>query len=201
MLSGFHTGTLEHLQLGAGLFLKNFDPDRASCSEELRSMIIGAVESGENVLGATRGGGSFTCVPALRALEMDGVRTPVVGGTVNDGWQVRLSGTLLEMTPENFALALCGGQVEVNGNVTTVRAKMDVDEEDYLPRLCWVGDTARGLVLIELTGALNMTGAAFTFQDKGEGTLPFSFQAHALHPEDEDTAPFRVMFFAVGGVG
>ena len=65
----------------------------------------------------------------------------------------------------------------------------------FIRRLCWVGDTSRGFVLIELDNALNVSGANFTFTDKGEGVLPFEFQAHKEDGEDDDYAPFRILFF------
>ena len=70
-----------------------------------------------------------------------------------------------------------------------------IEDTDYIPRLCWVGDTSRGFVLIELTQALNLSGANFTFTDKGEGTLPFEFQAHLASGDDDGYAPFRILFF------
>lgn len=194
MLTGLHTATPERLQLGAGVFLRNFSLDGAESAAQLKKRIAAAIVSDSGVMGATRGGGTFTCTPMLRSIEADGVRTPFVGGTVNDGWQVRLTGTLLEVTPDNVASLLLCADVTRSGNVTTVEAREDIAEGDYIPHLCWVGDTARGLVAIELTGVLNRRGAVFTFRDKGEGELPFEFQAHAEDLQQEK-APFRVVFF------
>lgn len=194
MLSGLTSRTFERLQLGAGLFLKNFDPDAAATLPDLRRLLTQAIAGGTGFLGATRGGGSFQCKPALRQVEADGLRTPVRGGTVNDGWTVKLTGTLLEITPDSFSDALACVDKTVQGGVTTLRPRLDLRPEDYIPRLCWVGDTAKGLMLIELTHALNLTGAAFTFTDKGEGLLPFEFQAHQTGVIPEDHAPCRILF-------
>ena len=95
MTTGLNPATFENLQLGAGLFLKNFDDSSAGSATELRLLLAAAIESGEGVIGATRGGGSFQCVPAFRAIEADGLRSPAVGATVNDGWTVNLTGTML----------------------------------------------------------------------------------------------------------
>jgi len=194
MMTGLHPGTPDHLQLGAGMFLKNFSTEGIATAAILRQRLREAVQEGSKVMGATRGGGTFVCKPLLRFLEADGVRSPFVGGTVNDGWVVKLTGTLLEITPENMAAALPGAKVTSSGAMTVVEARCELRDSDYIPHLCWVGDTARGAVLIELTGALNVKGAAFTFRDKREGELPFEFQAHAETP-DQETAPCRVLFF------
>lgn len=196
MITGLNPATFEKLQLNAGLFLRDFDFSTATTAAQLRLLVANAITEGSSVIGATRGGGTFQCVPSLRSIEADGLRSPTVGSTVNDGWTVKLSGTMLEITPENFAAALVCAQVDTHGSLTTLRVRSQVSEEDYIPSLCWIGDTSYGFVLIELTHALNMKGAAFTFTDKGEGTLPFEFQAHLAPDGDADFAPCRIVFFA-----
>lgn len=193
MMTGMHSATPERLQLGAGVFLKNLDLTGVSSAVALRQRVAAAIAADSGVLGATRGGGTFRAVPQLRSIEADGAGTPFVGGTVLDGWDVRMTGTLLEITPANFADALVCAEVTTSGGMTTLRAWESLEDEDYIPQLCWIGDTARGLMLIELTGVLNVKGAAFTFRDRGEGELPFEFRAHADDAEQE-TAPFRVVF-------
>ena len=82
-----------------------------------------------------------------------------------------------------------------NGSRTTIQARNSIKTEDYIPHLAWVGDTAQGLIAIELDSALNISGASFTFTDKGEGTLPVEFQAHYATMQNQETAPFRIHVF------
>ena len=117
------------------------------------------------------------------------------GSSVNDRWVVKLASTLIEITPENFKRALAPADLTENGSVVTLRVRTDIKDEDYIPKLSWVGGTSKGFVLIELDNALNTTGASFTFTDKGEGTLPFEFEAHHSSLEDQEYAPCRLMFF------
>ena len=194
MTTGLTPASYTRLQLNAGLFLKNFDPIRANTPDELKQLIADAILLEECVIGATRGGGTFQCKPEMRQIDADGLRCAVKGSTVNDRWVVKMTGTMLEITPANFAAALACAEVEQHGQATHVRVRMDVTEEDYIPSLCWVGDTSRGFVVIQLDNVLNMTGAAFTFTDRGEGTLPFEFQAHLDGEGDEEYAPFRILF-------
>lgn len=191
MMTGLNPTTFQRLQLGAGVFLTDLDPDSVTTAAQLRTLISQRIQSRQGVLGATRGGGTFTCKPTIRHIEADGLRGHVKGATVNDGWTVKLTGTMLEITPQNVALAL-GGSENTSGSITTVTADLAVK---HVPRLTWVGETANGLMLIELTEAVSLAGAAFTFTDKGEGTLPFEFLAHAADPT-ATAAPCRVMFFA-----
>lgn len=195
MTTGLRPTSFEHLQLNAGIFLKNFDHSAATNAAELKELIADAILREDGVIGATRGGGTFQCKPETRQLEADGARYAYKGGVLNDRWVVKLTGTMLEITPENFAGALMGGEITRTGGATVVRARTDIRDADYIPKLCWIGDTSRGFVLIELDNALNISGAAFTFTDKGEGLLPFEFQAHQADAIDGDHAPFRIIFF------
>ena len=195
MTTGLNAATFENLQLGAGLFLKNFNDAAAQSAAELRLLLAAAIEDGGGVIVATRGGGSFQCTPAQRSIEADGLRAPTVGATVNDGWTVKLTGTMLEITPQHFADTLACAEVDTREHRTTLRLRNGIAPEDHIPSLCWVGDTSRGFVLISLDNALGMKGAAFTFADKGEGTLPFEFQAHQDSAADQAFAPCRIVFF------
>lgn len=193
MTTGLNPQTFEHLQLGAGLFLRGFDCAAADAAD-LQTKIAAAIAEGSSIIGATRGGGSLQVTPTWRTLEADGLRSPVKGDTVIDSWTVKLTGTMLEITPRNFAAALVSASTQTQGSVTTLTVRADLAPEDYIPSLCWIGDTAQGFVLIELTDVINLKGAAFTFTDKGEGTLPFEFQAHQRSHGDAEL-PLRVMFF------
>lgn len=197
MITGIHAETFSNLQLNAGVFLKGFDYSAATSAATLRSAIAAFIAAGKGVMGATRGGGTFQCTPTLRNIEADGLRAAFKGGTVNDGWTVKMTGTLLEITPDNFKDVLMSADTaedKANG-VTTVTVRTSIKDEDYIPKLCWVGDTSKGFVLIELRNALNTTGANFTFTDKGEGTLPFEFLAHQNDPLEQEEAPCTVLFF------
>lgn len=197
MLTGLRPQTFENLQLNAGVFLVDFDYGEIQTKTELEEAVLALLESGEGVLGMTTGGGSFNCTPTTRTIEGDGMRYPFVGSTVYDMWTVTLSTTLKEITPENFALALGSADINTNegGTRTTVTVRTDLKKEDYKPRLCWIGDTSQGFAAIEITNALNTTGAAFTFTDRGEGTLPVTFQGHVSDIKNQGFAPCKVDFF------
>ena len=193
MTTGLRKATWQNLQLNAGVFLKNFDFSGAETVTALKALISDAVNDDDMVLGATVGGGSFSCKPMLRSIEADGLRTASKGSMVNDGWTVRMKGTMLEITPGSFAAAMGLAETETTGQTNTVRARLNVADSDFFDTLCWVGDTSRGYVMIEMSNALNMTGAELTFADRSEGRIPFDFQAHMESPDDE-YAPFRIVF-------
>lgn len=195
MLTGLRPETFQNLQLNAGVFLLNFDHSAINDKAALEDAVLAAMEGNEGVLGATIGGGNFNCTPAMRTIEADGMRYPFVGSTTNDMWTVELSTTLKEVTPENFALALASADVTKNGSKTIVSIRTDIKDTDYRPELCWIGDTSRGFVMIELDNALNTAGANFAFSDKSEGTIPVTFRAHVADLKSQGFAPCRIIFF------
>ena len=196
MVTGLRPDTFLNMQLNAGVFLKNFDYTKYSDTDALETAILDALESGTNIFGATVGGGTFQCTPTIRQIQVDGLRYPIVGSTVNDMWTVKLTGVMKEVTPENFKSVLLSADVEGAGNVKKIKVRTDILPDDYIVNLCWVGDTSnQGFVLINLSNAININGANFTFTDKGEGTLPFEFQAHHKELSEMEYAPCEVVFF------
>lgn len=195
MLTGLRPETFENLQLNAGVFLKNFNHSGITDVDALQDAVLDALEAGTDILGATIGGGTFQATPETRSIEVDGMRYQFKGSTIVDSWNIRLTGTMKEITPENFKDALISADITTVDNKKTVRVRTNIKDEDYIPTLCWVGDTSKGAVLIELSNALNTTGANFTFTDKGEGTLPFEFVAHQASLADSEYAPFQIVFF------
>lgn len=192
--------TFENLQLNAGIFLKNFDYSSISDASALKTAIASAITAGTNLLGATRGGGSFVATRELRTPDVDGKRYGFVGDSFVDSVDVKLSTTMIEMTAQNLKDAFGSATITTSGKKTTIKMKTAIDESAYLTKLCWIGDLADGrLVLINLDNALNTADFNLTFTDKGEGTLPVEFHAHQGDVLDYDYAPFEIVYFEPDG--
>jgi hypothetical protein len=73
-------------------------------------------------------------------------------------------------------------------------------ETDYIPNFVWVGDTSEGFLLIALKNVLNKSGLKLNITDKGEGTMPFEFTAHADGLSDTEYAPFEIIKLDGGAV-
>ena len=197
MTSPIRPAAFENLQLNAGIFLVGLDYSAIADAAALKTAIASEITDGTNLLGVTRGGGSFTVARETRTPEVDGMRYPYKGADFVDSVDPYLSGTLLEVNAANFKRLLGSGRVVTTGKKTTVTMNTAIDKDtDYLSKLCWVGDIADGrLVLIELDNAFNTQDFSMTFTDKGEGTMTFEFHARQASVLDYDTAPFRVVFF------
>ena len=187
--------TFQKLQLNAGIFLKDFDYSSITDSAALKTAIAAAITAGTKLLGATKGGGTFTATREIRTPEIDGMRYGFKNGDFVDSADAYLSTTAVEVTPENFAILL-GGTATTSGKKTTVKMPTALGDDAYLDSLCWVGDLADGrYVLICLENAINTADFTFTFTDKGEGTFAVEFHARQENVDDYDYAPFEVVFF------
>lgn len=187
--------TFENLQLNAGVFLKDFDYSDVDDATELKTAIAAAVTAGTDILGATRGGGTFTVTREMRTPEIDGMRYNFVGGNFVDSVDAYLSTTLVEVTAENIT-NLLAGTATTSGKKTTITMGTALDTDSYLENICWVGDLSDGrLVLICLKNAINTADFTLTFTDKGEGTLAVEFHACQAEVNDYDTAPFEIVYF------
>lgn len=192
--------TFENLQLNAGIFIKNFDYSSIADADALKTAIASAITSGTNILGATRGGGSFVATRTSRTPEVDGMRYDFVGGDFVDKVDARLNTTLIEVTPKSICACLGNATYTTSGKKTTIKMHTAVQAADYLTNLCWIGDISDGrLVLICLYNALNTADFNMTFTDKGEGTLAAEFHARQAGVLDYDYAPFEIVYFETSG--
>lgn len=197
MTTGLRASTFENLQLNAGMFLANFDYSTATDAATLGALLKTEREktSGSALIGATRGGGTFVCTPNTRSIEADGKREEWKGSSVNDGWTIKLTTTLLEINATNLKRSFGTADVTDTKNKHTIKIRTDIKDADYIESLVWVGDTSKGYVLIAIKNALNTAGATLTWTDKGEGTIPVEFTAHQDGLETDGYAPCEVIFF------
>lgn len=197
LTSPIRPDAFKELQLNAGIFLVDFNHSTIATADALKTAIASAVTAGTNILGVTRGGGTFTVTKEIRTPEVDGVRYAFKGQDFIDSTDAYLSGTLLEVNATNFKRLLSTGESVTEGKKTTVTMHTAVDPDtDYIPSLVWVGDIADGrLIMVVLDNAFNTADFSLTFTDKGEGTMPFEFHARQENVNDYDKAPFKVIFF------
>lgn len=197
MTTGLRASTFENLQLNAGMFLANFDYSTATDAATLGALLKTEREktSGSALIGATRGGGTFVCTPNTRSIEADGKREEWKGSSVNDGWTIKLTTTLLEINATNLKRSFGTADVTDTEKKHTIKIRTGIKDADYIDSLVWVGDTSKGYVLIAIKNALNTAGATLTWTDKGEGTIPVEFTAHQDGLETDGYAPCEVIFF------
>lgn len=177
--TGLTERTIVNLQLNAGVLLTSYTK-----GEDIAE---------EDIIGATRGGGSFTAVPTVHQAAVDGAPTYTKGLERVDDWVITLNATMLEVNDDAISRALGVGVVKTGGGAadTVFTVKRTVNDADYKD-LYWVGDLSNGQnVVIKIKNALNTSGLNLTFTDRGEGTYALALIGH-FTVDDLDTAPFEL---------
>lgn len=193
VFSGFTRTTSEHLLLDAGAFFKNFIYEPGGTGNDTYDS---AVSAGK-LIGATKGGGEFSAVPAVRQIEVDGVKGRAKGLEVIDSWDVYLKATVLEATSESIKAALCASTVdtELDAEYDIIEGNSSIELEDYVDNVTWIGKLSGSdsPVIIQVYNALNTDGLKLTVQDKAEATIPMTFYGH-YSQEELDAPPFKVFY-------
>lgn len=180
--TGLTDRTIVNLQLNAGVLLTTYTK--------------GTDIDENDIIGATRGGGSFTAVPTVHQAAVDGAPTYTKGLERVDDWVITLNATMVEVSDEAISRALGVGVTKTETGTgttkdTTFTVKRTVNDADYKD-LYWVGDLSNGQnVVIKIKNALNTSGLNLTFSDRGEGTYALALIGH-FTTDDLDTAPFEL---------
>lgn len=196
-LNGITNKTPKRLLLDAGAFFKNYDMETDTFDE--------AVTAGK-LLGATKGGGSFSAVPAIRQIEIDGIRGSVKGLKVLDSWEVKIGANIVEVSADTLLLALAISDKTVGiDNTTTggadltgydvISGRNNILDTDYIENITWVGTLSGSNkpVIIQVLNAMNEKGLELSFEDKTEGVVETEFMGN-FDFENPDKVPFNIYY-------
>lgn len=191
VFSGFTANTPKHLQLDAGAFLKNYDVSTDTWDAAKETKLIGA----------TSGGGSFSAVPTIRRIEVDGVKGAAKGMEALDEWVVTLTANVKEITTDSIKLSLAAAEASeatAPAGYTKISAKNEISLDDYLNNLTWVGrlSGSKDPVIIVVHNALCTNGLTISFADKSEGLIPVTVTGH-YQLDDLGTPPFDIYYPSV----
>lgn len=190
--------TFQRLNFNAGMLLKNFDYSSATDAASLMELIVSEEVQRESWLGATKGGINVQENRSYWTPEFDGRRMSFVGDKQFDNAEPKMTGTLVEFTPENVRVVSGAADVTSEGKVTTVQPKATIRTGDYLDNVVFVGNVGSdGLYLAELEKALCTSGMNHQTGDKDIGTLPFEFTGHSTSPIYSENLPVKYLFFGV----
>lgn len=184
--SGLTADTAKHLQLDAGCFIKNYDVSKTYEQQKA------------NIIGATAGGGSFSAVPTIRQIEVDGKKGAVKGFEALDEWVVTLNANVKELTVDSLKLALATGRSDAASNptgYTKITASNEIEATDYVDNIAWVGrlSGSQTPVIIVIYNALATNGLNLTFADKAEAVAAVTLTGHYTI-EDLETPPFAIYY-------
>ena len=187
--TGFTANTAEKLLLDAGAFFKNFD---------INADTFESAVTANKLIGATQGGGSFSAVPTVRRIEVDGVKGATKGLETIDDWAVTMTANVKEVSVESIKMALGTAITDTSSapeGYTKITAKTDLTSDDYLANLTWVGrlSGSEKPVIIVVKNALSVNGLSITMADKTEAVIPMTITGH-YDADDLEEMPFEIYY-------
>jgi hypothetical protein len=174
------------LQIDAGVILTSFDP-------------AAPVEpSDSNIVTATTGGITVSCVPTYSDMFEDVDNAPIntMEGKHLDGWTCTLSTTALGTTANAIKIAL-GAADTATGNTAKIVPRKDLKQTDFQD-LWWVGDKADGgLVAVKIKNALSTGGFVLKTTKNGKGNVTLEITGH-VSVESQSDMPME--FYSLDGI-
>lgn len=178
----------KELQLNAGVLLTDFDTTDGMTEQELLGVMIGA----------TSGGVNFTATPTYEDYGADIDNAPVNVKELKKltGWEVKMSGNFITVTPSSAAL-MAGAADADKADTTKITPRNDVADTDFKD-IWWVGDysdkngaTNGGFVAIHMLNSLSTGGFQLQSTNKGKGQFAFEFTGH-YSIADQNKVPYEV---------
>lgn len=178
----------KELQLNAGVLLTDFDTTDGMTEQELLGVMIGA----------TSGGVNFTATPTYEdyGADIDNAPTNVKELKKLTGWEVKMSGNFITVTPTSAAL-MAGAADADKADTTKITPRNDVADTDFKD-IWWVGDysdkngaTNGGFVAIHMLNSLSTGGFQLQSTNKGKGQFAFEFTGH-YSIADQNKVPYEV---------
>ena len=177
--------TFSHLQLNAGLMLRDFDPKTATVASS-------------GIIGATSGGVEFKAKPSYTDFGEDIDNCPSNMKELKrlDSIEVTMSGTLVTATAEVVRQLVGAADVD-SGDPTHVVPRNDLTEADFMD-VWWVGDYSDkngdkngGFLAIHMENALSTGGFSLKSDNKKKGQMDFELTAH-YSMDAPDRVPYEV---------
>lgn len=161
------------VQKEAGILLNAFD-------------VSNPVEpSDEQIITATTGGISISCVPETEDIfaDIDNVPNNTAEGKNITGWNVSLSTTALETNEDTIALALGAYETGLDGGVLP-RRNYKIDD---FKTVYWIGDMAdeTKLLCAVVKNAVSTGGFSLQTSKNGKGQIALELTGHTKLNEQE----------------
>lgn len=164
--------TFSELVLEAGVLLTTFDISNPAAPND------------EDIICATTGGISISCVPTYSDMGEDIDNCPNNTKELKhlDGWECTASTTALNTTPEMIALQLGAADIKASTpaeNITTITPKMSLDSEKDFKDIWWVADVSDGgLAAVKIANALSTGGFVLQTTKNGKGQYTLEIMGH-----------------------
>lgn len=198
MITPVTAQTINNLNPDTGILLHDLDISSATDAASLMALIT-KPENQKYWFGATKGNINVQENREYWAPDFNGKRKPYKGEKHFSTANPKITGNLIEFTPENVkAISGAADIVTVEGkpNVTKVQPRASIDVDAYFSKVLFVTNNGpNGLYVVELDNATCTSGMNAQAADKDIGTMPFEFAAHSEDAAFTDDLPIRYWFY------
>lgn len=170
--------TFNEVQYNAGVVLTEFDPSSPALNKE-------------NIVCATTGGITISCVPTYSDLgeDVDNCPNNMKELKILQSWDCKMSFTALGTDPDLIKTALGAADID-DSNSSLIVPRRDLSQGDFAD-LWWVGDRLDGgLVAVQILNALSTGGYSLTTEKNGKGKIAVEITGH-VSIDDQDTVPMK----------
>lgn len=165
---GITENTPKEILFGAGVYYKNLK-------------FSGNAWTGD-ILGATKGGGKIAITPEYVPLEVDGASVKVKGLTkkVAEAGNMEVNLTEINEGIVKRALHLKEDETASVEGYTKLVTKENVEDEDYLENIAFVGERNDGKkIIVVMPNALCTSALELNGVNKEQGSYALNFECHA----------------------
>lgn len=154
----------------------------------------GAFYLNDTLIALTRGGGQFTLERTYREIAADGDYGPVKGRIRKTRSIPKLTLNALEMVETNLTSLYPGLALTSESDGSSITAKAEIEDADYLDDVSWVGATLEGReVRIEVYNAVNLENIDWGMVDKEE-VVPKVTYTGTYTESARTTEPWKVTY-------
>lgn len=137
-------------------------------------------EDNERLLGATRGGNTFSVEQEIRQMEFDGMRGAMVGSHRLLGAMPKITANIIQWNYQVFLDVLVGSTMtEISGTHKRItRSIKRLLAADYFGNIAIVGEctaSESNLIVCGIKNVIQLENIEFPFNDKDESTATVTF--------------------------
>jgi len=154
-------------------------------------------ESGEVLIGATRGGNSFSVETEYREMVVDGAKGPVKGSRRITRVVAKLTANIIEFSPDVWQLMFPGSSQAdyplVSPTHTQITRALTISNDDYPVNIALVGQVSgsNDPIVCIIDNPLADSNVEVGMADNDEGVVALTFTAH-FDPDDLDDEPWEI---------
>jgi len=164
-------------------------------SGQVRMGFVSVAEPG-SLLGATRGGATFTIETEYKDMPVDGAKGPVQGGRRITKVNVKMAVTLVEWSTDMIKIAMSGSSESLSVDHDEITRSLQLTDSNYLSNVALIGEVSdpdSGPAIFILKRALCTGNFEAAMSDSEEAVLKLEFEGH-FSSTDLDTEPWSIMW-------